>query len=201
MSATRLAAAVALIRRHLGSVAGRPRKCMRSVETAMSAARNGQDATSAGATTDSRRRSPGRDDESIVPDARIREITYRRWIDDPDQRLGGMSPREAAAHDAYRVSTHRRDAGRAERGMQRGDHRPLSARGSSSSTARRRRFGLINVQPTASGRSTKGCVETCRLSDIAPARGELGSASGSVHDVGFLATICEEARTNVTRCS
>jgi hypothetical protein len=46
--------------------------------------------------------SPGSDETFLPPDARVRELTYRRWIDDPNQHLGGLTPRQAAARREYR---------------------------------------------------------------------------------------------------
>jgi len=42
-----------------------------------------------------------------VPEARIRELAYRRWIDDPKEHLGGLSPRVAAARQEYREELER----------------------------------------------------------------------------------------------
>jgi len=42
-----------------------------------------------------------------VPEARIRELAYRRWIDDPKEYLGGLSPRVAAARQEYREELER----------------------------------------------------------------------------------------------
>jgi hypothetical protein len=102
ISEARLAGAVALVKRHLGSVAGRPRQRTRSIEQAVSATRNEPGAKTASAQAGRGGSARGRDEEPAVLDARVRDLTYRRWIDDPDPRLGGMSPRDAATHDRYR---------------------------------------------------------------------------------------------------
>jgi hypothetical protein len=102
ISEARLAGAVALVKRHLGSSAGRPRQRTRSIEQAVSATRNEPGAKTASAQAGRGRSARGRDEQPAVLDARVRDLTYRRWIDDPDPRLGGMSPRDAATHDRYR---------------------------------------------------------------------------------------------------
>lgn len=102
ISEARLAGAVALVKRHLGSGAGRPSQRMRSIEQAVSATRNELGAKSASANAHRGRSARGRDEGPAIPDARIRDLTSRRWIDDPDPRLSGMSPRDAATHDGYR---------------------------------------------------------------------------------------------------
>jgi hypothetical protein len=50
---------------------------------------------------------PAREERAVVPDARIRELAYRRWIDDPDERLGGLSPRAAAVRREHREELER----------------------------------------------------------------------------------------------
>jgi hypothetical protein len=102
MSEARLAAAEALVETHLDPVAGRPTRRVRSVDDASRAARNERNVAEARATAAPRLTATERYEAPTVPDGHIRDLTYRRWIDDPDRRLGGMSPREAAAHNAYR---------------------------------------------------------------------------------------------------
>lgn len=101
ISEARLIGAVALVERHLGSVAGRPTQNVRFIEE-VSAARNEPGAPSVPAKAGRRHTAPDRYEAPTLPDARLRDLTYRRWVDDPDSRLGGMSPREAAEHDVYR---------------------------------------------------------------------------------------------------
>lgn len=104
MSEARLAAAEALVERHLGRIVGRPRRSVRSVDEAARAARNEGTIVQERATADPRRSATSGDEDWSAPDARIRDLSYRRWIDDPDRRLSGMSPRQAAA-----CGTHRED--------------------------------------------------------------------------------------------
>lgn len=99
ISEARLAAAVALVERRLGDVAGRPKRRVRSVDDAMAAARAERGAPSV---SGSRPGPPPLDERQFVPDARIRALAYRRWIDDPNEPLGGLSPRAAAAHREHR---------------------------------------------------------------------------------------------------
>jgi len=106
LSEARLAQAVALVERRLGPVAGRLRRRVRSVEDAAGAARVPRAAPTQGASRP-RRASRRVDDGPMVPDARIRALTYRRWIDDPNEHLRGLSPREAASQPGHREGLER----------------------------------------------------------------------------------------------
>jgi hypothetical protein len=64
------------------------------------------------------------DEVSTAPEARIRELTYGRWIDDPNERLGGASPREAAAR-----GEHRKEIERQLRSLEHHDARERGDRG------------------------------------------------------------------------
>jgi SEC-C motif len=108
LSEARLDAAVALIELHLQNISDPPTRTVRSVKDAISETR----AERAAGRVESRlgrERRPGHgldafgsEETPAAPDARIRELTYRRWIDDPNQHLGGLSPREAAARGEHR---------------------------------------------------------------------------------------------------
>ena len=98
LSEARLEGAVALIERHLGGAAGAPKRRTRSVQDAIAATRAERDSALArGTSGPPLEEAPVPDEVSTAPEARIRELTYGRWIDDPNERLGGASPREAAA--------------------------------------------------------------------------------------------------------
>lgn len=108
LSEARLDVAVALIDRYLQNIAGPPSRSVQSVQDAMSERRDERAAAgveSRPACEPTPRRGPDAlrpEDAFVPPDARIRELTYRRWIDDPNQHLGGLSPREAAIRPEYR---------------------------------------------------------------------------------------------------
>jgi hypothetical protein len=102
ISEARLAAAEALVETHLGPVAGRPTRRVRSVDDASRATLNEPKVAEASATAAPRLPATERYEAPSVPDERIRDLTYKRWIDDPQRCLGGMTPREAAANDAHR---------------------------------------------------------------------------------------------------
>lgn len=103
LSQARLAGAVVLIERHLQNIVAAPSRSVRSVDEVRSERRAERVAPRA----ESKRAHESGSDGSFVaqgaeepfatPDERIRELTYRRWIDDPNQHLSGLSPREAAA--------------------------------------------------------------------------------------------------------
>ena len=99
ISEQRMVAAFALVERHLGDAVSDPTRCVRSIDEARSTASPKRE-TSAVA-----RRHPTQDSdekEFLVPKAAFRELTYRRWVDDPNYHLGGLSPREAVARGGYR---------------------------------------------------------------------------------------------------
>ena len=98
LSDARLVQAIALIQRRLGSVAGRPRSTVRSVDDALTdTATDGMPAREA-----SPARASGRHGRQPWLDARMRRLSYRRWIDDPNERLAGLSPRGAAGRPDHR---------------------------------------------------------------------------------------------------
>jgi SEC-C motif len=108
LSQARLDAAVALIERYLQNIVGPPDRRVQSADEAIGE-RRAERASVRVESRSARERTPdrgpdalGSEEALVAPDARIRELTYRRWIDDPNQRLGGLSPREAAARCEYR---------------------------------------------------------------------------------------------------
>ena len=94
LSEARLAQAMALIGRRLGPLAHRPRRKVRSVEAAIG------DAPTAG--MPAHVTSPGRRGSRPPLDARMQRLVYKRWIDDPNERLAGLSPRDAAGRPEHR---------------------------------------------------------------------------------------------------
>jgi hypothetical protein len=103
-SEERLARAIELVERRLGRLADVPERRVRSVEDALAAARCRREAS----TTARPQAGPALTAEhSLVPEARIRELIYRRWIDDPNERLAGLSPRAAAARCEHREELER----------------------------------------------------------------------------------------------
>lgn len=107
-SEARLNAAIALVEYHLKHIACAPDRSVRSYKDVVSERR-----VEWAAARPAGRSSRGRvsrdavggsvaDETRLPPDARMRELTYRRWIDDPNQHLGGLTPRQAAARPEYR---------------------------------------------------------------------------------------------------
>jgi SEC-C motif len=103
-SEQRLSGAVSLVERRLGELIGPPETRMRSVDQALASARAKRDASPA---SHAQRSGTRQWESSAVPDARVREFTYRRWLDDPNERLGGISPRAAAARGEHREEIER----------------------------------------------------------------------------------------------
>lgn len=106
MSQARLDAAVALIERLLQDVAGPASRSVRSVEDAVGERRAERPAQ--GRSPSGREHRPGRGSDAWgpaqepgVPDPLLQRLVYRRWIDDPNPQLGGLSPRAAAARREY----------------------------------------------------------------------------------------------------
>lgn len=99
LSEQRMVAALALVERHLGDLVNDPTRSVRSVEEARSSA-----AAKSETSPKARRHATQHTDEmeSLVLEAAFRELTYRRWVDDPNHHLGGLSPREAVARGGYR---------------------------------------------------------------------------------------------------
>ena len=107
MSQARLDAAVALIERHLQDIVGPASRNVRSVADAMDESR-AERGKARGQLPSARDRRPrrgldalGPSEDDGAPDLRIQEWAYRRWIDDPNPQLGGLSPRAAAARGEY----------------------------------------------------------------------------------------------------
>lgn len=42
-----------------------------------------------------------------IDDSRFLELSYRRWLDDPQHELSGLSPRRAASHPEHRATIER----------------------------------------------------------------------------------------------
>ena len=98
-SEARMDAAMALVELRLGDLVSHRTRRVRSIEETRSTlpARPGATLTNSRAVAP-----PGNGVPSSVPEERFRELIYRRWIDDPNHRLGGLSPRAAAARGGYR---------------------------------------------------------------------------------------------------
>lgn len=90
ISEARLDAAVALVERRLGDLVGRPTSRVRSFEECRSSEPSSRPSRHASR------------EESPVPDEAFRRLLFRRWLDEPVPRLGGISPRRAAASGGYR---------------------------------------------------------------------------------------------------
>jgi hypothetical protein len=104
LSEERLDGAITLIEQHLGRIAGPPRRDVTSVQEARAqraAAHTEREPVRVGQASGPRAAYPGADQASLAPDARLRDLTYRRWIDDPSQHFGGATPREAATRGEY----------------------------------------------------------------------------------------------------
>lgn len=94
MSERRLDAAVALVERLLGDLVGPATRRLRSFDEHRSSTASAAPAGSSGSSG-----SAGGSSEKELPvaDEDVRRLLWRRWIDDPVPRLGGLSPRQAAA--------------------------------------------------------------------------------------------------------
>src|SRR5579875_973140 len=90
ISEARLDAAVALVERRLGGLVGRPTRRVRSFEEYRSNEPSSRPSRHASR------------EEALVPDEALSRLLFRRWLDEPLPRLGGMSPRRAAADGGYR---------------------------------------------------------------------------------------------------
>jgi hypothetical protein len=103
LSEARLVRALALIERRLGSLAGRPRSSVRSVDAAITdTATDSLPARDASPARASRRHG-----SRPSLDASMRRLSYTRWIDDPNERLAGITPREAASRPEQRDEVER----------------------------------------------------------------------------------------------
>lgn len=92
LSETRLGAAADLVARRLGSVAGRPRRRVEPLPVEPQPGRI--PAGSQEGTAD-------------MPDGRLGELLYRRWLDDPQLDLSGLTPRQAASHPEHLATLER----------------------------------------------------------------------------------------------
>lgn len=90
ISEARLDAAVALVERRLGDLAGSPTRRLRPFEECRSSEPSSHPS-----------RHVSREEAPVADDA-FRRLLYRRWLDEPVPRLGGISPRRAAASGGYR---------------------------------------------------------------------------------------------------
>lgn len=105
ISVQRLDGAVALVERTLGPLATQMERRLRSIEDVRGEPDGGP--AVAGAETASRRRSAG-SARSAGSDAQVQALLWRRWMDDPDPGLGGLSPRQAAGRPEHREQLERR---------------------------------------------------------------------------------------------
>ncbi len=102
ISAGRLDAAVALVERTLGPLATEPERRLRSIEEAREDEDGGSAAKRSEWAPGQRRAWP-----ADGPEARFQALVYRRWVDDPNPWLGGLSPREAAGRPEHREQLER----------------------------------------------------------------------------------------------
>lgn len=108
LSEARLAGARQLIERLLGSLARRPRSSVRTLDTALTGTASRSPGRASAGVTDGAARevSPARSwgSRGTRPsvDPRMRRLSYKRWIDDPNDHLAGLSPREAAGRPEHR---------------------------------------------------------------------------------------------------
>ena len=99
MSEARADAAIRLVELCLGDLGSDPTRSVRSFEDALSASR----AEATGSSKYGRQAAaPSGDAPSWLMEQRLRELLYRRWVDEPIDCLGGLSPRAAAACGRYR---------------------------------------------------------------------------------------------------
>ncbi|MGH3265403.1 MAG: hypothetical protein ACRDNS_25805, partial [Trebonia sp.] len=96
LSSQRLDSAVALVERNLGPLTTELKRRLRSIDEVQGQPGGGP--ARARAETPIGRRRVGSADGL---DARFQALTYRRWIDDPDPQLSGLSPREAAGRPEH----------------------------------------------------------------------------------------------------
>lgn len=54
-----------------------------------------------------RTRGGSRNSATDLPEGRLGELLYRRWLDDPQLELSGLSPRQAASHPEHRATLER----------------------------------------------------------------------------------------------
>jgi hypothetical protein len=92
ISAERLDGALALVEHLLGDLVSDPTRRVRPLERARA------DARSRDAGAPRRSAAPAADaPEELIPDDVLRLLLHRRWLDTPNDQLGGLSPREAGA--------------------------------------------------------------------------------------------------------
>lgn len=122
LSEQRVDAAVALVAGRLADLVGQPTRRVRSMEELRSAPSPQPPATARAEPATS---GPGDGSRPPITEAAVRRAVYRRWLDGPNQRLDGLSPREAAASGAYRDDLERLLRGFEHRSASESpDHRP-----------------------------------------------------------------------------
>lgn len=92
LSKRRLEAAADLVARRLGSLAGRARRRVEPLPAGPPSACT---------------RGGSRNGATDLPEGRLGELLYRRWLDDPQLELSGLSPRQAASHPEHRATLER----------------------------------------------------------------------------------------------
>lgn len=97
LSAQRLDRAVALVEASLGPLATTMERRLRTIDEV----RDQTDRRPAGVPTGAAAR-PHRAGSGAGSDERLRAFFHQRWLDDPQPRLGGLSPRQAAARPELR---------------------------------------------------------------------------------------------------
>jgi hypothetical protein len=99
MSEARAEAAVALVEERLGDRVSEPTCCVRSLEEVRSISPTEPEGPSRGG----RSAGPSIDEllSSVLEQRLVRQLVYRRLLDDPMERFGGLSPRAAAASGRF----------------------------------------------------------------------------------------------------
>jgi hypothetical protein len=99
ISEERMIVALTLVERRLGDLVSDPTRRVRSINEARAAA-SAKPRSSSAASRCATRSADER--EPLIPEAGFHELLCRRWVDDPNHHLGGLSPRESAACGGYR---------------------------------------------------------------------------------------------------
>ena len=102
LSEPRLDGAIALVERNLGPLATELQRRIGSIDPAQ----EDRDRGPAPRRTRSASR-PGGAEPADGLDAGMQAVVYRRWIDDPNPHLGGLSPRQAAGRPEHREQLER----------------------------------------------------------------------------------------------
>lgn len=92
LSEARLEAAAALVARQLGAVAGRASLKVEPLSAGSSQRESERGSEEGGVNAE---------------DRHFQELLYRRWLDDPQCELSGLSPRHAASHPEHRAALER----------------------------------------------------------------------------------------------